>query len=311
MAMDRPVRVAVVGEGPVARRCAAAAATVADVDLVELPNAQALVIAESAAPPEPAAAAIAATGLPTLVDPSALVSLGVTQESRSALRALPTPALAALPWRSSPVVRLARRLLRSPKFMHAHVTTQGVDPLPVAALHTLDILTYLMDRPPNRVYAESAPGTSTDPAAPSTVTGALEFGPHDTAAFAVSRLDGSADGLAAVVQLTDGRRTVTLTEGFTTATLAGFNDGEIDAGDAAHSFQAVGCSRAVTVNWRPADGLSEAVRDLVQTVRTGQAPTEAPNLSSALRTAALVRAALAAAGSGRPRQLVTPREPLA
>lgn len=293
------MRVAVVGEGPVARRYAAAVATVADVELVEISNAQALVIAEDAAQPEPAS-----TGLPMLIDPGAIVSLGATPASRTALRALPTPALAALPWRSSLVVRLARRLLAAPKFMHAHVTTQGVDPLPVSAFHALDILTHLMGRPPNRVYAESGPGTSTDPAAPSTVAGTLEFGPHGSAAFAVSRLGGPPDGLAAVAQLTDGRRTVTLTEGFTTATLTGFNDGEIDAAGDAHAFRAVGRSRVVTVNWRPPDGVADAVRDLVHTIRTGQAPPEAPNLSGALRTAALVRAALATAGSGRPRQLV-------
>ncbi|MCY3912203.1 MAG: hypothetical protein OXG43_03020 [Chloroflexi bacterium] len=297
--MDRPVRVAVVGEGPVARRYASAVATVADVQLVELAKAQALVVAESAALPEPAA-----TGLPLLFDPDALVSLGATPESRAALRALPMPALAALPWRSAPVVRLARRLLAAPKFVHAHITTQGVDSLPAAGFHTLDILTHLMGRSPNRVYAESGPGTSSDPAAPSTVAGTLEFGPHGSAAFAVSRLDGPADSLSAVVQLTDGRRTAMLSGGFTTAALAGFNDAEIATADTAHAFRAVGNSQVVTVDWRPADGVADSVRDLVQTVRTGQAPPEAPNLSGALRTAALVRAALATAGSGRPRQLV-------
>lgn len=298
------MRVAVVGEGPVARRYAAAAATVADVDLVELPNAQALVIAEAASLPEPASTAVASSGLPMLIDPSALASLGATQESRAALRALPTPALAALPWRGSPVVRLARRLLTAPKFVHARVTTQGGDSLPVAACHTLDILTHLMGRSPNRVYAESGPGTSIDSGAPTTVAGTLEFGPNGSAAFAVSRLDGPADGLAAIVQLTDGKRTVTLTEGFTTATLAGFDDAEIDAAEAAHTFRAVGNSQVVSVDWRPTDGVGDAVRELAQTVRTGQAPREAPNLSGALRTAALVRAALATAGSGRPRRLV-------
>ena len=302
--MDRPVRVAVVGEGPVARRYADAMATVADAALVELPNAQALVMAEAAALPQPASTAIASIDRPMLFDPGAIVSLGATPESRAALRGLPTPALAALPWRHSPAVRLARQLLTTPKFMHAHVTTQGVDPLPVAAVHTLDILTHLMGRSPNRVYAESGPGTSIDPAAPSTVTGTLEFGAHGGAAFAVSRLDGPADGLAAVVQLTDGRRNLTLTEGFATATLAGFSDAEIDAAGDAHTFRAVGRSHVATAAWRPADGVADAVRDLVQTVRTGQAPPEAPNLSGALRVAGLVRAALAAAGSGKPRQLV-------
>ena len=297
--MDRPVRVAVVGEGPLARRYAAAAATVADVKLVELPNAQALVVAEAAALPEPAA-----TGLPMLIDPGALASLGAAPESRAALRALPVPALAALPWRSAPVVRLARRLLPAPKFVHVQVTMPGVDALPAATFDTLDILTHLMGRSPNRVYAESGSGTPTAPGAPSTVAGTLEFGPKGSAAFAVSRLDGPAEGLAAVVQLTDGRRTVTLTEGFTTATLDGFSDAEIDAADTAFAFRAVGNSQVVTATWRPADGVGDAVRDLVQTVRTGQAPLEAPNLSGALRTAALVRAALATAGSGRPRQLV-------
>ena len=301
--MDRPVRVAVVGEGPVARRYAVSAATVADVDLVEHSNAQALVIAEVSVLPAPAS-----TDLPMLIDPSALVSLGATPQSRAALRTLRTPALAALPWRTSPVVRLARRLLAAPKFVHAHVTTQGVDSLPVAALHTLDILTHLMGRSPNRVYAESGPGTSTDPAAPSTVAGTLEFGRHDSAAFAVSRLDGLAEGLAAVVELTDGRRKVTLSQGFTTATLAGFSDAEVAAAGVAHPSQTVGRSQVVTVDWHPADGLTDAVRDLVRTVRTGQAPTEAPNISVAMRSAALVRAALAAAGSGRPRQLVTRKE---
>ncbi|MCY3782604.1 MAG: hypothetical protein OXG79_02340 [Chloroflexi bacterium] len=293
------MRVAVVGEGPVAGRYAVAAATVADAELVQPSKAQALVVAEAAALPEPAS-----TGLPMLIDPSALVSLGATPASRAALRAMPTPALAALSWRSAPVVRLARRLLPTPKFMHAHVTMPGVDSLPAAAFHTLDILTHLMGRPPNRVYAESGPGTSTDPGVPSTVAGTLEFGPNGSAAFAVSRLDGPDEGLAAVVQLTDGRRMVMLTEGFTTAALDGFNDAEIDAADTKHAFRAVGNSQVVTADWRPSDGRSDAVRDLVQTVRTGQATPETPNLSGALRTAALVRAALATVGSGRPRQLV-------
>ncbi len=293
------MRVAVVGEGPVARRYAAAVATVADAELVELSNAQALVIAEVADLTEPAS-----TGLPLLIDPGALVSFGATPESRAALRALPMPALAALPWRSAPVVRLARRLLATPKFVHAHVTIPGVDALPAAAFHTLDILTHLMGRSPSRVYAESGPGTSTAPGAPSTVAGTLEFGPNGSAAFAVSRLDGPGEGLAAVVQLTDGRRTVTLTEGFTTATLAGFNDAEIDAAATAPEFRVTGRSQVVTADWRPADVVGDAVRDLVGTVRTGQAPMEAPNLSGALRTAALVRAALATAGGGRPRQLI-------
>lgn len=298
------MRVAVVGEGPVARRYAVAVATVADVELVELPNAQALVIADAAALPDPTSTGIASVGLPMLIDPGALESLGATPESRAALRALPTPALAALPWRSSPLVRLARRLLAAPKFVHGHATTQGVDSLPVAACHTLDILTQLMGRSPNRVYAESGSGTSSDPGAPSTVAGTLEFGPHGSAAFAVSRLDGSAEGLATVVQLADGRRTVTLRESFTTATLSGFNDAEVDVADTLHSYRAAGNSQVVAVDWRPADGVAEAVGDLVQTVRASQAPPEAPNLSGALRTASLVRAALATAGSGRPRQLV-------
>ena len=298
------MRVAVVGEGPVARRYAVAAATVDDVDLVEPANAQALVIAEAAALPEPAATAIASAGVPTLVDPGVLASLGATPRSRAALRALPTPALAALPWRHSPAVRLARQVLTTPKFMHAHVTTQGVDPLPVATLHTLDILTHLMGRPPNRVYAESAPGTSNDAGLPSTLAGTLEFGAGGCAAVAVSRLGGATDRLSAVVQLTDGRRNVTLSEGFATATLAGFDDAEIDARADALALRAVGRSHVVTVDWRPVDGVAEAVRGLAQTVRAGQAPCDMADLPSALRSAALVRAALAAAGSGRPRRLV-------
>ena len=304
--VDRPVRVVVVGEGAVARRYAEAATTVAGVDLVPAPNAQALVVVDA-----PTTADIASADLPMLIDPSVLVSLGATPQSRAALRALPTPALAALPWRSSPVVRLARRLIATPKFMHAHVTAQGVDALPVAAFHTLDILTHLMDRPPNRVYAESTDGTPSDPAARLALAGTLEFGAHGSAAFAVSRLEGPADGLSALVQLTDGRRNVTLTDGLATATLTGFSDAEIDAAGVPRVDRATGCSQAVTVDWRPADGVEAAVRDLVQTVRTGQTPPEAPDLSGALRGAALVRAALATAGSGRPRQLVTRKETLA
>ena len=299
MAMDRPVRVAVVGEGPVARRYADAMATVADAEFVELPNAEALVVAGADALPEPAS-----TGAPTLIDPSVLVSLGATAESRAALRALPTPALATLPWRRSPVVRLARRLLPTPKFIHAHVTVQGIDSLPVAAFHSLDILAHLMGRPPNRIYAESAPGTSNDAASLSSLAGTLEFGPHGSAAFAVSRLDRPADALAALVELTDGRRKVTLTEGFTTATLSGFCVTAIDAAGDAQALRRLGRSQVMVADWSPADGVAEAVRDLVQSVRTGQAPPEAPDLSGALRTASLVRAALATAGSGRPRRLV-------
>ena len=280
--------------------------TVAGVDLVPAPNAQALVVVDA-----PTTDAVTSAGLPMLIDPSVLVSLGATPRSRAALRALPTPALAALPWRSSPVVRLARRLIATPKFMHAQVTSQGVDALPVAAFHTLDILTHLMDRPPNRVYAEAAGVASTGPASPSALAGTLEFGAHGSAAFAVSRLDGPADELSAVVQLTDGRRTVRLADGLTTATLTGFSDAEIDAAGAAYAFRAVGRSQVVTVDWRPADGVEAAVRDLVQTVRTGEAPPEAPKLSGARRGAALVRAAFATAGSGRPRRLVTRRETLA
>ncbi len=289
-----------------ARRYAVTAATVADVDLVPGQDAEALILVDA-----PALAAIASAGVPTLVDAGALLSLGVTPESRAALRDLRTPALAALPWRTSPVVRLARRLLQAPKFVHAHVAMPGADSLAVAALHTLDILTHLMGRPPNRVYAESAPGTSNDPASPAALAGTLEFGAGGCAAVAVSRLAGPSDGLSAVVQLTDGRRTVTLSEGFTTATLAGFDDAEIELRADAHAIRTVGRSRVVTVDWRPTDGLAEAVCDLVRTVRTGQTPPGALDLSGALRSAALVRAALAAAGSGRPRQLVTRKETIA
>lgn len=304
MAMHQPVRVAVVGEGPAARRYAVAAASVADVDLVPARDAQALILVDAAAGPESSATAIASAGVPTLVDPGVLVSLGATQESRAALRDLRTPTIAALPWRHSPAVRLARRLLESPAFIHAQVALQGDDSLPVAALHTLDILTHLMGRPPNRVYAESAPGTSNDSASPSALAATLEFGARGCAAVAVSRLGGVTDRLTAVVQLTDGRRSVTLSEGFTTATLARFDDADIDARADALALRAVGPSHVVTVNWRPIDGLAEAVQGLVQTVRTGQAPPDALDLSGALRSAALVRAALAAAGSGRPRRLV-------
>ncbi len=289
-----------------ARRYAVAAATVADMDLVPAPNAEALILVDSPAP-----AAIASTGVPTLVDAGVLLSLGATPESRVALRDLRTPALAALPWRTSPVVRLARRLLAAPKFVHAQVAAQGADSLAVAALHTLDILTHLMGRPPNRVYAESAPGTSNDPASPTALAGTLEFGAGACAAVAVSRLAGPSDGLSTFVQLTDGRRTVTLSEDFATATLTGFDDAEFDARGDAHAFRTVGRSRVVTVDWRPVDGLAVAVRDLVRTVRAGQTPRGALDLSGALRSAALVRAALAAAGSGRPRQLVTRKETIA
>jgi len=302
--MERPVRVAVVGEGPAARRFAVAAATVANVDLVPAKDAQALILADAAALAEPAASAIASAGVPTLVDPGVLVSLGATPESRAALRDLRTPAIAALPWRHAPAVRLARQLLEAPAFIHAHVALQGDDSLPVAALHTLDILTHLMGRPPNRVYAESAPGTSNDTALPSAIAATLEFGAGGCAALAVSRLGGPSDRLSAVAQLTDGRRSVTLSEGFTTATLAGFDAADIDARADDLAFRAVGRSHVVTVDWRPIDGLAEAIRNLVQTVRTGRAPRDALDLSGALRSAALVRAALAAAGSGRPRRLV-------
>ena len=302
MAMDRPVRVAVVGEHAAARRYFVAAETVAGVDLAPAPDAEALILVDGAA--APASTAFAASGVPMLIDPGVLVSLGATPESRAALRALRTPAIVALPWRSSLAVRLARRLLTTPKFIHAHVTVQGGDSLPAAVLHTLDILTLLMGRSPKRVYAEASDGAATDPASPLTLAGTLEFGAHGSAAFAVSRLDGPSEGLSAVVQLTDGRRKVTLTEGFTTATLTGFSDAEIEAAGAADAFRAAVRSPVVTVDWRPTDGVADAVRDLVQTVRAGQAPPEAPNLASALRTAGLVRAALAAAGSGRPRQLV-------
>jgi len=60
----------------------------------------------------------------------------------------------------------------------------------------------------------------------------------------------------------------------------------------------------VTADWRPIDGLAEALQGLVQTVRAGKTPRDMVDLPSALRSAALVRAALAAAGSGRPRRLV-------
>ncbi|MDE2990419.1 MAG: hypothetical protein OXU21_05040 [Chloroflexota bacterium] len=302
--MERPVRVAVVGEGPAARRFAVAAASVADVDLVPVGDAQALILADAAALAEPAASAIASAGVPTLIDPGVLVSLGATPESRAALRDLRTPAITALPWRHSPAVRLARRLLEAPKFIHAQVALQGDDSLPVAALHTLDILTHLMGRSPSRVYAESAPGESNDPASQSSLAGTLEFGAGGCAAVAVSRLGGATDRLTAVVQLTDGRKSVTLSEGFTTATLAGFDDADTDARADDFALRAVGRSHVVTVDWRPIDGLAEAIRNLVQTVRAGQAPRDMVDLPSALRSAALVRAALAAAGSGRPRRLV-------
>jgi len=199
---------------------------------------------------------------------------------------------------------LARRLLEAPAFIHAQVVMQGDDSLPVAALHTLDILTHLMGRPPNRVYAESAPGTSNDSALPSALAGTLEFGGGGCAAVAISRLGGATDRLTAVVQLTDGRRSVTLSEGFSTATLAGFDDADIDARADDLAFRALGPSHVVTADWRPIDGVAEAVRGLVQAVRAGQAPRDMVDLPGALRSAALVRAALAAAGSGRPRRLV-------
>ena len=298
------MRVAVMGEGPAARRYAVAAASVADVDLVPAGDAQTLILVDAAAGPEPAATAIASAGIPALVDPGVLVSLGATQEGRAALRDLRTPAIAALPWRHSPAVRLARRLLEAPAFIHAHVTLQGADALPVAALHTLDILTHLMGRPPNRVYAESAPGTSNDTALPAALAATLEFGAGGSAAVTVSRLAGPTERLTAVVQLTDGRRSVTLSEGLTTATLAGFDDADIDSRADDFALRAVGRSHVATMAWRPIDGVAEAVRGLVQTVRTGQAPRDMVDLASALRSAALVRAALAAAGSGRPRRLL-------
>ena len=304
MAMDRPVRVAVVGEGPVARRYAVAAASLGNVDLVPAPNSEALILADAAALPAPAATAIAATDRPMLIDPGLLASLGATPESRSALRALQTPALVALPWRGSPVVRLARRILGSPKFIHARVTTWGIDPLTVAAVHTLDILTLLMGQPPNRVYAEAAGGASTGAASPSALAGTLEFDANRVAAFAVSRLEGPSDGLSAVVQLTDGRRAVTLTNGLSKATLTGFTDAEIGSAGVPITNGTTGKGDTVTVDWRPSDGVADAVCDLVRAVRTGQAPPEATNLASGLRTAALVRAAFATVGSGRPRRLV-------
>ena len=311
IAVDRPVRVAVLGEGLAARRYAAAAATVDDVELSPARDAQALILVDDKAPPVSEVIAEASTAVPVLIDPVVLVSLGADQDSRSALRALRSPVLAALPWRSSPVVRLARKLLAAPRFVHAHVTAPFHDLVPAAAFHTLDILTHLMGQPPHRVYAESGGGASTEPASLSALAGTLEFGARGSAAFVVSRLDSPSARLSAVVQLTDGQRRVTLAEGFSTATLTGFSDAAIGAARVPPTRRRSGRSEVVAVDWRPAQGLVDAVSGLVQTVRTGRPPPEAPNLAGALRTAALVRAALAASRSGRARRLVTREETIA
>ena len=294
-----------------ARRYAVAAATVEDVELVPPRDAQALILADDAAWPPAVLTAVDTTAVPMLIDPVALVSLGATQRERSALRDLRSPVLAALPWRSSPVVRLARQLLPVPRFIHAHVTAPFHDLVPAAALHTLDILTHLMSQPPQRVYAEAGGGASSEPASLSALAGALEFGARGSAAFAVSRLDSPSARLSAVVQLTDGQRRMTLTESLSTATLTGFSEAAMDAACVPATHHRSGRFEVVTVDWRPAQGLAHAVRDLLHTVRTGHPPPDAPNLSSALRTAALVRAALAASRSGRARRLVTPKETFA
>ena len=311
IAVDRPVRVAVLGKGLAARRYAAAAATVDDVELSPALDAQALILVDDKAPPVSEVIAEASTAVPMLIDPVVLVSLGADQDSRSALRALRSPVLAALPWRSSPVVRLARKLLTAPRFVHAHVTAPFHDLVPAAAFHTLDILTHLMGQPPHRVYAEAGGGASTEPASLSALAGTLEFGARGSAAFVVSRLDSPSARLSAVVQLTDGQRRVTLAEGFSTATLTGFSDAAIDAARVPPTRRRSGRSQEVAVDWRPAQGLVDAVSGLVQTVRTGRPPPEAPNLAGTLRTAALVRAALAASRSGRARRLVTREETIA
>ena len=104
---------------------------------------------------------------------------------------------------------------------------------------------------------------------------------------------------------------MTLSEGFSSATLTGFSDAAIDAARVPPTRRRSGRSEVVAVDWRPAQGLVDAVSGLVQTVGTGRPPPQAPNLAGALRTAALVRAALAASRSGRARRLVTREETIA
>ena len=81
IAVDRPVRVAVLGEGLAARRYAAAVATVDDVELAPALDAQALILVDDRAPPVSEVIAEASTAVPMLIDPVVLVSLGADQDS--------------------------------------------------------------------------------------------------------------------------------------------------------------------------------------------------------------------------------------
>ncbi len=303
--MASPVRVRVLGEGPAARGYLEAIAASDGLDLVTGSGATALILADDHDPQGSMEASSSSSDTPVLIDPGALISTGPSERSRAWFRSFQQPALVALPWRSAPVVQLARSLLDAPRFLHAHVTVSSNEPTPMALFHLLDLITHLMDRSPDRVYAEAGGGAALDLEAPAATAVTLSFGTHGSAAFQISGMDGPLAAPAIFLQLTDGSRRMALTGFLASAEVAGFDDEQIEAALPPELLRVSDRPDSVRSDWDLSQGRAAVLEDLAKAARTGEAPKGAPDLPSALRTAALVRATLATQESGTPRRLVT------
>ncbi len=323
--MESPVRVRVLGDGLAAHRYIDAIPAVVGLDLETGSGATALILADVPDPQRSLDAARTPPDLPVLIDPSVVVTNGASERSRAWLRSVQPPAVVALPWREAPAVRLAGALLDATRFLHAHVIVSSDEPMGVVLFHLLDLITHLMDRSPERIYAEADSSAALEVEAPVATAGTLTFGAHGSAAFQVSRIDGPPSAPVSLLQLTDGTRRIALADFFASAELVGFDDEQVDAALPPELWRMSGRLDVVQSDWDLNRGLATLLADLrsvargvhaarivtghtrddAEAARAGTAPPGAPDLPSAVRTAALVRAALATQQSGKPQRLVT------
>ena len=302
--MASSIRVRVLGEGPAARSYIDAISTFGDLELSSDSETEALIWADERNLQKSLEVVRKSPGLPVLIDPAVVVVATADPRTRAWLRSLVQSALVAFLWRTAPVVRLAHTLLDAPRFVHVNATIFDGGSVEVAMLDVLDLVTYLMGRGPECVYAEASGDAATEIEIPTFVGGTLSFGAHGGAAFQINRVEGVVAKPVVFLELTDGTRRIALTDFLGAAELAGFRDEPIPVALRPELQRTSERPDKVESVWGLDQGRAELLAHLAETARTGNVPEGAPDLSGAVRTAALVRGTLATQGSGKLRRLL-------
>lgn len=302
--MASSIRVRVLGEGRVARSYIDAISTLGDLELSSDSETEALIWADEQNSQQSLEAVRTSPDLPVLIDPSVVAVATADPRTRAWLRSLGQSVLVAFLWRTAPVVRLAHTLLDAPRFVHVNATIFDGGGIEVAMLHVLDLVTHLMGRSPECVYAEASRDAASEIEVSTGVAGTLSFGAHGGAAFQINWVEGVVAKPVVFLNLTDGTRRITLTDFLVAAELAGFRNDRIQAALWPQLQRISDRPDVVQSGWDLDQGRADLLSHLAEAARTGNVPEGAPDLSGAVRTAALVRGTLATQGSGKLRRLL-------